>query len=72
MNTTDLHMIVALIVAILLILSMFLYQMMYGLCYPINMHRLLLPGSPFIDVIKLDMTRSEKGVPITETVVDFQ
>jgi hypothetical protein len=69
MNTMDIYSLKVLALTVVLILAMTIYQLLYTDYYNDVYYRALLPGSSFIDISTLDMTRSDRGIPITECII---
>ena len=69
----------ALIVITLVVVFVMVCMSIYRLFFSSNIdhydnmyHRILLPDSPYLDIQKLDMTRSERGIPLTEAIIDLK
>lgn len=69
MNNIDKYSYAALALIIIFFVVIITYHSISGEHYDNVHYQTLLPGSSYLDINKLDRTRSERGIPITERII---
>jgi hypothetical protein len=69
MNITDIYLIKAIGIMIIAIVVFTMYRDMYIGLHDNEYYKSMLPNASSVDIFKIDMTRSENGVPIIEGII---